>query len=66
MTVSAPVPGNHAFDSDLFVVAPLEAPLPEPAQIHRSVVCDACGESVSEHRVVERDGRRLCIPCAKR
>lgn len=51
---------------DLFVVAPLEAPLPEPAQIHRSVVCDACGESVSEHRVVERDGRRLCIPCAKR
>ena len=22
MTVSAPVPGNHAFDSDLFVVAP--------------------------------------------
>ncbi len=51
---------------DLFVVAPVEGPPPEPAQIHRSVTCDACGESVSEHRVVERDGRRLCIPCAGR
>lgn len=51
---------------DLFVVTPVEGPPPEPARIHRSVTCDACGESVSEHRVLERDGRRLCIPCAGR
>jgi formylmethanofuran dehydrogenase subunit E len=51
---------------DLFVVTPLEGPPPGPAQIHRSIVCDACGESVSEHRAVERDERRLCIPCARR
>ena len=50
----------------LFVVAPVEGPPPEPARIHRSVTCDACGEPVSEHRVVERDGQRLCIPCAGR
>ena len=31
---------------------PGRGPPPEPARIHRSVVCDACGESVSEHRVV--------------
>ncbi len=51
---------------DLFVVTPIAGPPPAPARIHRSVVCDECGESVSEHRVVERGGRRLCIPCAGR
>jgi formylmethanofuran dehydrogenase subunit E len=51
---------------DLFVVTPVEGPPPQPARIHRSVSCDACGEPVSEHRVRERDGRRLCIPCADR
>lgn len=57
--LSAPV-------DDLFVVTPVEGPPPEPARVHRSVTCDACGESVAEHRVTERDGRRLCIPCAGR
>jgi formylmethanofuran dehydrogenase subunit E len=52
--------------SDLFVVTPVAGPSPKPAQIHRSVTCDACGESVSEHRVTERGGRQLCIPCAGR
>jgi formylmethanofuran dehydrogenase subunit E len=51
---------------DLFTVTPTEGPPPEPARIHASVVCDACGESVAAHRLVERGGRRLCIPCANR
>lgn len=51
---------------DLFTVTPIEGPPPEPARIHASVVCDACGESVAAHRLVERGGRRLCIPCANR
>jgi formylmethanofuran dehydrogenase subunit E len=51
---------------DLFAVTPVAGLPPEPAQIHRSVACDACGESVAEHRLVERGGRRLCIPCAGR
>lgn len=50
----------------LFVVTPVEGPPPEPARIHRSVVCEACGESVAENRVVDQSGRRLCIPCAGR
>ncbi|MEN6341434.1 MAG: FmdE family protein [Methanospirillum sp.] len=51
---------------ELFVVTPIAGPPPEPARIHRSVPCDECGESVAEHRLVERDGKRLCIPCARR
>jgi formylmethanofuran dehydrogenase subunit E len=51
---------------DLFVVTPVAGPPPEPARIFHSVACDACGELVAEHRVVERGGRRLCIPCAGR
>ena len=51
---------------DLFVVTPAAAPLPGPARIYRSIVCDGCGEPVSEHRAVERAGLRLCIPCARR
>jgi formylmethanofuran dehydrogenase subunit E len=50
----------------LFAVTPVEGPPPEPARIHASVPCDACGESVAEHRLVERGGRRLCLPCAGR
>jgi len=51
---------------EIFVVTPVPSPPPEPARIHRSVPCDECGESVAEHRLVERDGKRLCIPCAER
>jgi formylmethanofuran dehydrogenase subunit E len=51
--------------SDLFVVTPAPSGPPAPARIHRSLVCDACGESVAEHRVREVDGRRLCIPCTE-
>lgn len=50
----------------IFALTPVEVPPPGPARIHRSVPCDACGEPVAEHRLVERGGQRLCIPCANR
>ena len=38
--------------------------LPQPAQIHSSVSCDHCHESVMETRLQSVNGQMLCIPCA--
>ena len=51
---------------ELFSVQPATAPMPSEATIHVSETCEACGESVSAHRVRVVKGRRLCIPCADR
>ena len=40
------------------------APLFPLAQIHQSLICYACGESVMETRVVEKGGSTFCIPCS--
>jgi len=50
---------------DLFVVEKVRASVPEYAPMHESIICEACGESVIATRIVEKDGRKLCIPCAK-
>lgn len=51
---------------ELFDVRPVEIELPGPAEIHKSVVCEECGEAAMETRVRTVGGRRLCIPCAER
>jgi formylmethanofuran dehydrogenase subunit E len=38
---------------------------PEPARIHRSIVCALCGESVMETRLKQLDGKVVCIPCSQ-
>jgi len=38
--------------------------IPEYAPIFESVTCSKCGEDVMASRIVERDGKKLCIPCA--
>lgn len=50
---------------DLFFIDEIDFELPERARIHRSVLCDNCGEPTMETRIEERDGRRLCIPCSR-
>jgi formylmethanofuran dehydrogenase subunit E len=50
---------------DLFVVEKVRASVPEYAPMHESIICEDCGESTIATRIVERDGRKLCIPCAK-
>lgn len=51
---------------ELFEVRPVQIELPQEAQIHKSVVCDECGEPTMETRVRTVGDRRLCIPCADR
>jgi formylmethanofuran dehydrogenase subunit E len=36
---------------------------PEPARIMNSIPCTICGESVMETRILEFDGKAVCIPC---
>ncbi len=50
---------------ELFSITEVEYELPAEAEIRTSVPCDECGEPTMETRLVERDGRRLCIPCAR-
>jgi formylmethanofuran dehydrogenase subunit E len=47
----------------MFQVTPLKGGMPRPARILKSLVCDACGESVMESRTRRFRGKKLCIPC---
>ena len=52
-------------DERLFIVGAPKEPIPERASIHKSVVCDLCGERTMETRIkILEDGRRSCIPCS--
>jgi formylmethanofuran dehydrogenase subunit E len=42
------------------------ADVPKKARIFRSVACQKCGESVSEHRVRLENGKLVCIPCSEK
>eukprot|EP01022_Parablepharisma_sp_SALTPOND_P024766 TRINITY_DN5548_c0_g3_i1.p1 TRINITY_DN5548_c0_g3~~TRINITY_DN5548_c0_g3_i1.p1 ORF type:complete len:321 (-),score=63.20 TRINITY_DN5548_c0_g3_i1:143-1105(-) len=48
---------------ELFAIKEPNVPLPRPARILTSLVCDQCGESVMESRTRRLDDRTLCIPC---
>ena len=51
-------------EADLFNVKHIEiADVPKRARIFRSVLCQKCGELVSEHRVRLKNGETMCIPC---
>lgn len=51
---------------DLFDIEEKTIQLPSAARIHKSLVCDCCGEPVMETRVREAGGKNCCIPCAER
>lgn len=53
-------------EEELFTVENLMMDLPGKAQIRASVTCDLCGEPTMETRIVEREGKVYCIPCANR
>jgi formylmethanofuran dehydrogenase subunit E len=53
-------------ESDLLTLTAATVAIPEPASIRVSAVCALCGEPVMESKLLERTGRRLCIPCAAR
>ncbi len=51
---------------DLYDVREVQVEAPQPARIHVSVDCAACGEATMETRIRRLDGRQLCIPCFER
>jgi len=48
----------------LFTTTPARAEIPPHAPPTESVLCAGCGESVTGSKTVDREGKRLCIPCA--
>ncbi|MHB8792917.1 MAG: FmdE family protein [Thermoleophilia bacterium] len=49
---------------DLFTISEVEIVLPPVASIHRSMICESCGEPVMETRTVNKDGKTICRDCA--
>lgn len=48
---------------ELFTIEHVKPEIPEKAKIFRSVICELCGEKVSESRARVQDGKIVCIPC---
>lgn len=48
---------------ELFVVEEVEIEEPEPARVYPSILCDSCGEVVSQGNVEVVNGRKLCPNC---
>jgi len=48
---------------EIFVITPPKEPVPTPARILESLVCECCNESVMESRTRRLGGKTLCIPC---
>lgn len=54
---------RSAPEEELFDVRWVEAPLPGPARLFRTVRCSVCGEGVMEARARLRDGEPVCPQC---
>ena len=54
-----------AEDGELFKVERVQAEMPEPARIYKSITCTNCGEKVIKPRIRIVEGKQLCIPCSK-
>lgn len=49
---------------DMFDVGETRIPLPEPARIFGSYVCESCGETTGANWIRIQGGRKLCLDCA--
>jgi formylmethanofuran dehydrogenase subunit E len=50
---------------EIFKAKKVNMDLPPKASLFKSINCQKCGEPVSEHRIKEIDGIKVCIPCSK-
>ncbi|MDO8871037.1 MAG: FmdE family protein [Methanobacteriaceae archaeon] len=50
---------------NIFKAEKVNMALPPKASIFKSINCQKCGELVSEHRIKEVEGIKVCIPCSK-
>lgn len=48
----------------LFKIEESETDIPDYAPSHESITCEKCGESIMEIRIIEKNSKKLCIPCA--
>ena len=53
------------FDS-LFDIKPALCDMPSMARRLPTILCENCGEGVMSTRIIECDGRRLCMDCAEK
>jgi formylmethanofuran dehydrogenase subunit E len=54
----------QADESEVLTIERAMPELPPKARLADSVHCDSCGEKVMATKMVERDGRKFCIPCS--
>jgi formylmethanofuran dehydrogenase subunit E len=52
-------------EAEMFKLDEVSLELPEEARILPSLLCENCGEPTMSSRIVEKDGRKLCIPCSE-
>ncbi len=50
---------------ELFTVMDTRLPLPEPARLFDSYVCEACGETAGANWIRIQGGKKLCLDCAQ-
>lgn len=52
-------------ENEIFKAEKINMALPPKASLFKSITCQKCGELVSEHRIKEIEGIKVCIPCSK-
>ncbi len=50
---------------EMFNISKIKIQVPEYAPIFETIKCSICGENVMKTRIVEKDNKCLCIPCAE-
>jgi len=50
---------------EMFNISKIKIQVPEYAPIFETIKCSICGENVMKTRIVEKDNKSLCIPCAE-
>jgi formylmethanofuran dehydrogenase subunit E len=50
--------------TEIFHIENVKIDPPQKARIFKDVICSNCGESVMSSRIVEKSGKKLCIPCS--
>lgn len=48
----------------IFNIEDIDVEIPDYAPSHESIVCHKCGEPVMSTRIIKRQGKQFCIPCA--
>jgi len=53
----------NAASDELFDFGAPKYPVPEPARLFESVMCEICGEMAPEHRIRLSGGKKVCLDC---